>query len=132
MDVGIVLLPPVSLPHAPPDLMTSSKGGSAHGSGYYPDDGSAFWLIHNNVAEDLHGGEWLFAWNPSDEHDLTVTNNYADTAKYVCATATCTVTNTTVVNRPTEPWPPAAQAIIASAGVRAGKDVHPDGVGVCD
>ena len=54
-------------PVAPPHLRF-------HGNGFYPDDGSAFWHIHHNVAEDLHGGEWLFAWNAHDEHNLTVDN----------------------------------------------------------
>ena len=108
-------------------------GGSAHGGAYYPDDGSAFWHIHHNIAEDLNGGEWLFAWNAADQHDLTVETNYVDTTTGVCASATCTVTDTHFVNRsatPPEAWPVAALAIMADAGARAG-NAHPDAVGVC-
>ena len=63
-------------------------GNSHHGGAYYPDDGSAFWHIHHNVAEDLNGGEWLFAWNPNDQHDLTVTENFVDTDVFLCASKT--------------------------------------------
>ena len=108
-------------------------GNSHHGGAYYPDDGSAFWHIHHNVAEDLNGGEWLFAWNPNDQHDLTVTENFVDTDVFLCASKTCTVSGTVVVNRtctPPEPWPAAAEAIMAGAGARAGK-IHPDAVAAC-
>lgn len=108
-------------------------GDSHHGGAWYPDDGSAFWHIHQNVAEDLHGGEWLFAWNAADEHDLYVDGNWADTTTHVCATATCHISGNTFVNRSTEPptpWPPAALAVMKAAGVRAGRR-HPDAVGAC-
>lgn len=85
------------------------------------------------MAEDLNGGEWLFAWNANDQHDITVTDNYVDTEVYVCASKTCTVSGTVVVNRtstPPQPWPAQAQAIIAAAGARVGK-MHPDAVAVC-
>jgi hypothetical protein len=35
--------------------------------------------IHHNVAEELEGGDWLFAWNAADQHDLTVYDNFVDT-----------------------------------------------------
>jgi hypothetical protein len=73
---------------------SSNRTGGAHGGAYYPDDGSAFWHIHDNVAEDLNGGEWLFAWNAADQHDLTVDTNFVDTKKFVCASKTCTVDGT--------------------------------------
>eukprot|EP01043_Picozoa_sp_COSAG02_P046295 COSAG02_NODE_4318_length_5511_cov_1.924982_5_plen_87_part_00 len=85
------------------------------------------------MAEDLHGGEWLFAWNAADQHNLTVNTNYVDTTTYVCASKTCTVSDTVVVNRsitPPEPWPAAAQRIINEAGARPG-NMHPDAVDAC-
>ncbi len=85
------------------------------------------------MAEDLHGGEWLFAWNAADQHNLTVNTNYVDTTTYVCASKTCTVSDTVVVNRsitPPEPWPAAAQRIMAEAGARPG-NMHPDAVDAC-
>lgn len=109
-------------------------GNSAHGGAYYPDDGSSFWHIHSNVAEDLHGGEWLFAWNQQDEHDLTVDGNFADTTKFICATKTCSVSGNTFVNRsatPPAPWPAAARAIMEGAGVRPGAIMHPDALYAC-
>ena len=48
------------------------SAGGAHGGAYYPDDGSAFWHIHDNVAEDLHGGEWLFAWNAAGTSNVII------------------------------------------------------------
>ena len=108
-------------------------GGSPHGGAYYPDDGSAFWDIHDNVAEDLNGGHWLFAWNANDQHDLTVNNNFVDTETYVCASKTCTVDRTHFVNRsstPPQPWPPAAMAIMRAAGARAA-GIHPDALAAC-
>lgn len=108
-------------------------GGSAHGGAFYPDDGSAFWLIKNNVAEALNGGEWLFAWNAHDQHDLTVADNFVDTDAFVCASKTCAVSGTVVVNRtctPPQPWPAPAQAIMAAAGARPER-AHPDATAAC-
>jgi len=105
--------------------------GSAHGNGYYPDDGSTWWHIYSNVAAELHGGQWLFAWNPADEANLTVFDNYADTPAYLCRTKTCNFHNNTVVNTSAgEPWPAAAKAIMASAGARP-TSTHPDARSAC-
>ena len=43
-----------------------TPSGGPHGGGYYPDDGSAFWRIHDNVASNINF--WLFAWNPADQY----------------------------------------------------------------
>eukprot|EP01050_Picozoa_sp_SAG11_P003362 SAG11_NODE_189_length_13028_cov_14.222446_2_plen_145_part_00 len=88
---------------------------------------------HHQVAEDLHGGEWLFAWNPRDEHNLTVDSNFVDTKTYICSSKTCTVMGTVVVNRtrrPPEPWPVAAVAIMDAAGVRP-SEAHPGAAHAC-
>jgi hypothetical protein len=114
-------------------------GGSQHGSGIYPDDGSAYWDISSNVARNLSGGSWLFAWNDEDEFHLTVHGNWADTntSRLACAvsqrpTPTCRWWNNTVVDTaaPKEPWPADARRIMADAGVRPGRG-HVAGVGQC-
>lgn len=63
-------------------------------------------------------------------------DNYADTTKFICATKTCVLNRNTFVNRsatPPAPWPAAAQAVMAGAGVRpeARKQMHPDAAGTC-
>eukprot|EP00038_Savillea_parva_P020191 m.30610 g.30610 ORF g.30610 m.30610 type:complete len:825 (+) comp4729_c0_seq1:3-2477(+) len=96
--------------------------GGVHGGAYYPDDGSAFWHIYDNVASDVN--LWLFAWNPNDQYNLTVYDNYADTTSYEMNAKNSTFLNNTYVPRGT-PWPSTAQQIMASAGVRA-SNAHPD------
>ena len=83
----------------------TEPGGATHGSGYYPDDGSEHWKIYSNVARNLSGGSWLFAWNDVDEKFLEVYDNYADTnrSRLCCAvsqlpTPTCSSWNNTVVD----------------------------------
>ena len=59
--------------------------------------------------------------------------NFVDTDAYMCASETCSVTGTVVVNRtsrPPEPWPAAAVAIMDAAGARPGR-VHPDAAHAC-
>ena len=112
--------------------------GSAHGSGIYPDDGSAYWHIYSNVARNLSGGAWLFAWNDEDEFFLQVHDNYADTnnSRLCCAvsqrpTPTCNWWNNTVINLTAgQKWPDQAQSIMAVSGVRPGRG-HIDGVKSC-
>ena len=63
-------------------------------------------------------------------------DNYADTTKFICATKTCVLNRNTFVNRsatPPAPWPAAAQAVMAGAGVRpeARSQMHPDAAGSC-
>ena len=65
-----------------------------------------------------------------------VQDNYADTTKFICATKTCVLNRNTFVNRsatPPAPWPAAAQAVMAGAGVRpeARKQMPPDAAGSC-
>lgn len=116
----------------------TEPGGSGHGSGIYPDDGSAFWDISSNVARNLSGGSWLFAWNDEDEFFLTVHDNWADTntSRLACAVSqrpspTCRWWNNTVVRvASAELWPAEAQRIMAGAGVRPGRG-HADGARSC-
>jgi hypothetical protein len=53
----------------------NAKKSGVFFTGIYPDDGSAFWDISSNVAHNLSGGSWLFAWNDEDEFYLTVCEN---------------------------------------------------------
>ncbi len=94
-----------------------------------PDDGSQYWQIHHNVARNLSGGAWLFAWS-EDEFFMRVHDNFADTnnSALACAvsqkpTPTCSWWNNTVVNASRgEAWPARARAIMAAAGARGGLD----------
>lgn len=116
----------------------TEPGGSGHGSGVYPDDGSAYWDISSNVARNLSGGSWLFAWNDEDEFYLTVHDNWADTntSRLACAvsqrpTPTCRWWNNTIVETAAgELWPVDARHIMAGAGLRPGRG-HADGVHAC-
>jgi hypothetical protein len=116
----------------------TEPGGSAHGSGIYPDDGSAYWHIYSNVARNLSGGSWLFAWNDEDESFLQVYDNYADTnnSRLCCAvsqrpTPTCSWWNNTILNLTAgQTWPNEAQSIMAVSGVRSGRG-HANGVDSC-
>ena len=116
----------------------SEPGGAEHGGGYYADDGSEHWKIYSNVARNLSGGSWLFAWNDADEKYLEVYDNYADTnrSRLCCAvsqrpTPTCSWWNNTVVDISAgQTWPQDAVSIMAASGVRAGHG-HTDAADSC-
>ena len=116
----------------------TEPGGATHGSGYYPDDGSEHWKIYSNVARNLSGGSWLFAWNDVDEKFLEVYDNYADTnrSRLCCAvsqlpTPTCSWWNNTVIDTSVgQRWPQDAVSIMATSGVRAGRG-HMDAADSC-
>jgi hypothetical protein len=86
------------------------------------DDGSAFWHIHDNVASNVN--LWLFAWNPQDQYNLTVVDNYADSPRYEMNARNSTFSGNTYV-APGQPWPAAASKIMQNAGVRP-SNAHPD------
>lgn len=89
--------------------------------GIYPDDGSAYQTINNNVVErvfpdDVNIGYWLFDWSNST-HDLSVDNNYTTTSDALSNGTNISVTNTHVYAN--ADWPSGAQDIINGAGLEA-------------
>ena len=102
----------------------------AYGS-IMPDEGSAFWVIKNNVIHK--SSRWYFSWFGGN-HDLAVDNNFIDSAKDNGRFngTNCAITNTHLVPS-APPWPPEAQAVIDFAGLEpAYKDLMggPDNVDV--
>jgi hypothetical protein len=86
----------------------------------YPDDGSAYWTISNNVLDPRDNRDipvrkqrpWLFLWTPRI-HDLKVDNNYTTVTNI-----TANATNTLVTNTHFEPrLSTAAQDIADTAGL---------------
>ena len=86
----------------------------AYGS-IMPDEGSALWLIKNNVIHK--SSRWYFSWFAGN-HDLTVDNNFIDNAKDNGRFngKNCSITNTHLIP-PGPPWPNDVQAIIDSSGI---------------
>ena len=99
---------------------------------WYTDSGAAYWDIHSNVAEQLNGGMWMTAWDPSTTHHLTVHGNYADTTNHNMIAADSKFFGNVFVNRSAgEPWPAAAAAVREGAGARA-SGALPQALHVCD
>ena len=93
--------------------------GYADYGAIYPDEGSAYFNINNNVVKQPNN--WLYMWK-NTIHDNIAQYNYSDTANMVnnCKLdnlnqSTCTVnSNTTVTNGI---WPTAAINIMDNAGI---------------
>eukprot|EP00750_Incisomonas_marina_P033018 INCI9524.2.p1 GENE.INCI9524.2~~INCI9524.2.p1 ORF type:complete len:323 (-),score=40.45 INCI9524.2:278-1246(-) len=100
--------------------MGSGRGGGA----FYPDEGSAYWTISDNVFSNASfcsdDCQWLHIWT-SSIHDIVTTNCFTDTATQDVKGTNTPVTNITIVPKgtPPESWPAAAQAIMSAAGPRA-------------
>lgn len=96
----------------------------------YPDDGSAYWNIHDNVIlnrqneANPHKELWLHIWTDRC-HDLTLDRNFVKADNTRNEGTRCTIANTTV--EPLAPeWSPQAQAIINAAGLEpAYRDMIP-------
>ena len=91
----------------------------AYGS-IMPDEGSAYWVVKNNVIEKSL--RWYFSWYGGN-HDLLVDDNYTtkDNGRY--AGKNCVLSNTHLEGT-APPWSGAAQAIIDFAGIEpAYKDI---------
>ncbi len=92
---------------------------------YYPDEGSAYWTISENVFSGAafcqDDCQWLHIWTASI-HDINTTDCFTDTATQDVHGTNTPVTNITVVPRgtPLGEWPAPAQAIMAAAGPAAG------------
>jgi len=102
----------------------------SHTRTIYPDDGSAYWTITQNVVDPRDtrdiptrkDGQWLFVWTPRI-HDLKIDDNYTTVANTRNEGTNCQPTNTHLVTQ----FPPEAQAIIAAAGLEpAYKDIAED------
>lgn len=80
----------------------------------YPDDGSAFWNISNNVLDPQPNGKWLFVWTDRI-HDLRIENNFiTGTNLQNKATDNCTPINTTLMRKS---FSAEAKKIVAAAGL---------------
>jgi len=86
--------------------------GSYGGWGIYPDEGSAYFTITNNVVEQT--GRWISMWT-STIHDNIVKHNYTDTTSMANACTNCTLSDNTIVKNGN--WPAEAQAIMNNAGL---------------
>ncbi|MCQ6560468.1 S-layer homology domain-containing protein [Paenibacillus mendelii] len=86
--------------------------GSYGGWGIYPDEGSAYFTITNNVVEQT--GRWISMWTGTI-HDNIVQHNYSDTPSMANACTNCTVTDNTIVRNGS--WPAEAQTIMNHAGL---------------
>ena len=99
--------------------MGAGRGGGA----FYPDEGSAYWEIKDNVFSDAQfcsdNCQWLHIWT-SSIHDIKTHDCFTDTATQDVAGTNTPVTNITIVKKgtPHAQWPPAAKAIMAGAGPR--------------
>ncbi len=79
----------------------------------YPDEGSAYFTITDNVVENVH--TWMFIWHPSI-HDITVNRNYTTAATFRNHGTNTSISNTTVV--PDMNWPIDAREIIQNSGLQ--------------
>jgi hypothetical protein len=79
----------------------------------YHDEGSSLWNTHDNVVRFSNGSLWLNLWTPTI-HDDAIYDNFTDTAAYNNNGTNITFQQSTVVTDGN--WPPAAQAIINTAG----------------
>lgn len=93
--------------------------GGAHGGGFYPDDGSRFFDIYANVAQDTF--HWAYVWSSVDMKDMVVRDSFTDSPIYTNAAERNNVSfvrNTFVNVAAGEKWPRAALAIMQHAGPR--------------
>jgi hypothetical protein len=89
--------------------------GTASSGALYPDEGSAYSHWHDNVVTDIGSSEWLHLWTGSI-HNISVDNNWVDTAKYINHGTNCPMVNNTLFPD-NKPPPAGAQAIMDAAGV---------------
>lgn len=100
----------------------SNMGSGRGGGAFYPDEGSAYWTISDNVFSNASfcqdDCQWLHIWT-SSIHDIQTFNCFTDTATQDVHGTNTPVTNITVVAKgtPVDEWPDAAQAIMTGAGV---------------
>lgn len=83
--------------------------------GIYPDEGSGYIKVMNNVIENMGTANWLYIWHPSINH-ITVDNNYTNSTNLINNGTKSSISNT---NYYAGTRPAAAQAIVNHAGVTA-------------
>jgi hypothetical protein len=81
----------------------------------YPDEGSAFQSWHDNVCSQV--GQWLHIWIDTI-HDLTVSNNCADTTTNENEGVSITMSGNTFISSGGA-WPTRCQNIINGAGIES-------------
>ncbi len=82
--------------------------------GVYPDEGSSWWQIQNNVWNITSGpASWTYIWTPT-VNNITFGTNYSNVGGYTNNGTNVHFTQATVVSN--GQWPAAAQSIIANAG----------------
>ena len=96
-----------------------NMGKGAGGGAYYPDEGSAYWKVEENVFSNSSfcsdDCEWLHVWINSI-HDIEVKDNYVDTGTMVNNGVDVDVVGTVLVED--GDWPDEAVKIMDEAGVR--------------
>jgi hypothetical protein len=83
--------------------------------GIYPDEGSGYIKVINNVIENMGTANWLYIWHPSINH-IRVDNNYTNSTNLINNGTKISISNT---NYYTGTRPAAAQSIVNNAGVTA-------------
>lgn len=81
----------------------------------YPDEGSAFQTWHDNACSRV--GQWLHIWIDTI-HNLTVSNNCADTTTNENEGVSITMSGNTFISSGSA-WPTRCQAIISGAGIQS-------------
>ncbi len=91
----------------------SGNYGNGQG-GVYPDEGSSWWQIQNNVWNITSGpASWTYIWTPT-VNNIAFGTNYSNVVGYTNNGTNVHFTQATVVSN--GQWPAAAQSIIANAG----------------
>jgi hypothetical protein len=86
--------------------------------GVYPDEGSSWWQIQNNVWNITSGAAaWTYIWTPT-VNNITFGTNYANVSGATNNGTNIHFTQATIVTN--GQWPAAAQSIIANAGATPG------------
>ena len=96
-------------------LTSVISGNYGNGAGgVYPDEGSSWWQIQNNVWNITSGpASWTYIWTPT-VNNITYGTNYSNVGGYTNNGTNVHFTQATVVSN--GQWPAAAQSIIANAG----------------
>ena len=96
-------------------LTSVISGNYGNGAGgVYPDEGSSWWQIQNNVWNITSGpASWTYIWTPT-VNNITYATNYSNVGGYTDNGTNVHFTQATVVSN--GQWPTAAQSIIANAG----------------
>lgn len=111
---------------APSELAGNVASECVHGcSMIYHDEGSSRWNTHDNVVRFSNGAPWITLRTPT-AHDDSVHDNYSDTASHADSGTGTTFEQADVVTDGN--WPPAAQAIVDTAGpgTLPGKEIDDD------